>query len=224
MNLDKVGNFIKELRLNHHYTQKQFADLLGVTSQAVSKWERGLAIPDIMILKEISEKFQVNINEILGEEKKKKPKRKNYLLYIVILFLVLFGLSIGLYFYKSSQNFEFKTISTTCKEFEINGSAAYNKDKTSIYISNIEYCGKENKMIYKNLSCKLYSGKSLITTCKRKSNITIEEYLKDLKMKVSNHKTCKNIKENKLILKIYAEGDNDFITTYQIPLELKENC
>ena len=38
-----------------------------------------------------------------------------------------------------SNDFEFKTISSKCTDFKITGSAAYNKEKTSIYISNILY-------------------------------------------------------------------------------------
>ena len=37
------------------------------------------------------------------------------------------------------EYFEFKTLSTTCEDFTINGSAAYNKDKTAIHISDVEY-------------------------------------------------------------------------------------
>ena len=41
MNQDKIGNFIKSIRLEHNLTQKELADKLGVTYQAVSKWENG---------------------------------------------------------------------------------------------------------------------------------------------------------------------------------------
>ena len=224
MDLDKVGSFIKELRLKHNYTQKEFADILGVTSQAVSKWERGQSIPDISLLKDISEKFNVNINEILGEEKKEEIKKNNYLFYILIIIIIVLGLFIGFYIHNHNHNFEFKTISTTCKEFQINGSAAYNKDKTSIYISNIEYCGTEEDIEYKKLTCTLTVNGKEISNCKSKDNVTLKKYLKDLKLSVSDSKVCKNIKNEKLVLEINATKSDGMNTVYKIPLQLNENC
>ena len=75
MDAVQIGNFIKNLRKKNNLTQKQFADKLGVTYQAVSKWETGKSIPDIILLKEISKIFSVNINELLeGEKKEECPK------------------------------------------------------------------------------------------------------------------------------------------------------
>lgn len=226
MNLDDIGKFIKELRIKNNLTQRQLADLLGVTYQAVSKWERGQSVPDIAILKDISDKFDININDILDGNKEKVQinKTKGFKWYLVILIIIL-AILVGLFYVRSRQSaFEFKTISTTCKEFQITGSAAYNKEKTSIYISNIEYCGKDNNTVYKRISCILFAGDEKITDCKPKNNITLEEYLKDLKMNIANHKTCKNIKNNKLRLEISAIGDDKLETSYKIPLHLDENC
>ena len=93
MDQNKVGNFIKHLRKQNHLTQKEFADLFGVTYQAVSKWENGLNIPDIAILKEISNKFNVDINDLLdGEVKKKKNVFKYVLVGALLVFIVGFVL------------------------------------------------------------------------------------------------------------------------------------
>ena len=61
----KVGKRIIALRKEHGYSQSEFADKLNVTPQAVSKWETGLALPDIEILLIISMLFKITINEIL---------------------------------------------------------------------------------------------------------------------------------------------------------------
>ena len=42
MNQEKFGEFIKKIRKENHFTQKDLANRLGVTYQAVSKWENGL--------------------------------------------------------------------------------------------------------------------------------------------------------------------------------------
>ncbi len=84
MNQDKIGNFIKSIRLDNNLTQKEFADKFGVTYQAVSKWENGKNIPDISILKQICDEYNIDINEILNGEKSKKRK-KIYIIPLVII-------------------------------------------------------------------------------------------------------------------------------------------
>jgi len=61
----KVGKRIIALRKEYGYSQGDFADKLNVTPQAVSKWETGMALPDIEILLIMSMLFKITINEIL---------------------------------------------------------------------------------------------------------------------------------------------------------------
>ena len=72
MNQEKIGKFILKLRMDNNLSQAKFADKIGVTYQAVSKWENGRGIPDIEMLKKISEVFDVDIDEIINGEKKKQ--------------------------------------------------------------------------------------------------------------------------------------------------------
>ena len=65
MNQEKVAEFIKKIRKENHLTQAEFALKYGVTYQAVSKWENGKNIPDISILKQMCEDFQVDLNDLL---------------------------------------------------------------------------------------------------------------------------------------------------------------
>ena len=62
----EIGNQIKQLRLRRGVTQEALAQHLGVTAQAVSKWERGAATPDIGLLPEISAYFGVTIDELFA--------------------------------------------------------------------------------------------------------------------------------------------------------------
>ncbi len=62
----EIGNQIKALRPKRGITQEAFAQHLRVTPQAVSKWERGVATPDIGILPEISAFFGVTIDELFA--------------------------------------------------------------------------------------------------------------------------------------------------------------
>lgn len=63
-----LNNKLKELRLDRNLTQEAVAEYLGVTPQAVSKWERGLVSPDIMLLPRISALFRCSIDSIFNSE------------------------------------------------------------------------------------------------------------------------------------------------------------
>ena len=62
----EIGNQIRQLRLRRGVTQEALAQHLGVTAQAVSKWERGAATPDIGMLPDISAYFGVTIDELFA--------------------------------------------------------------------------------------------------------------------------------------------------------------
>ncbi len=61
----KVGNAIKTLRRQAGYTQHDLADVLGVTDQAVSKWERGLSVPDVSIVTKLSVMLNIDVDNLL---------------------------------------------------------------------------------------------------------------------------------------------------------------
>ncbi len=77
MNQEKIGKFISEQRKLKELTQEELAEKLGITKNAVSKWERGLCLMDMSLLKPLSEILGVSINEILlGEKIKEKDIEK----------------------------------------------------------------------------------------------------------------------------------------------------
>ena len=65
MNAVDIGKYLSELRKYYMVTQEELAVRLGVTRQAVSKWETGTTIPDIEILMNLSEIYGISINDIL---------------------------------------------------------------------------------------------------------------------------------------------------------------
>lgn len=75
MNRVKMADFLIELRKEKNLLQQEVAEIFMVTTQAVSKWERGESIPDISILERMSEFYGVTIEEILNGERK-KPHQK----------------------------------------------------------------------------------------------------------------------------------------------------
>lgn len=69
MDQEKIGKFIAERRKLKKLTQSELASKLGVSINAVSKWERGLCLMDMSLLKPLSEILEVSVNEILSGEK-----------------------------------------------------------------------------------------------------------------------------------------------------------
>lgn len=69
MNENRIGQFIAELRKEKKITQKDLATQLHITDKAVSKWERGLSCPDIVLLTSIADILGVTTSELLNGEK-----------------------------------------------------------------------------------------------------------------------------------------------------------
>lgn len=69
MNQEKIGKFICECRKDIRLTQQELADKLGITDKAVSKWENGRCMPDISLIKDLTEILGISINELLIGEK-----------------------------------------------------------------------------------------------------------------------------------------------------------
>ena len=113
---------LKTLRKNKGYSQEQLAVRLNVVRQTVSKWEKGLSVPDAQMLMDIAEVFSVSVSELLGndieqetkadtlevitqelaklnelmaiEQKKKEEKRKKIVEIVGVILVILFIASI----------------------------------------------------------------------------------------------------------------------------------
>ena len=70
MNQEKIGKFLKELRKQKGLTQEQIAEKFNVSNRTISRWENGHNMPDLDILIEISDYYEVDLREILNGERK----------------------------------------------------------------------------------------------------------------------------------------------------------
>ena len=70
MDLIKTGKFLQELRKEKGLTQEQLAEQMGVARRTVSRWETGSNAPDLDILIELSDYYDVDLREILSGERK----------------------------------------------------------------------------------------------------------------------------------------------------------
>lgn len=69
MDQSKIGKFIAECRKEKELTQMQLAEKLGITDKAISKWERGIAMPDTAIMLELCDILGISVNELLSGER-----------------------------------------------------------------------------------------------------------------------------------------------------------
>lgn len=76
MNQEKIGKFIAECRKNKKLTQAELAEKLGVSDRAVSKWERGLNLPDASLMLDLTTILGITVNELLSGE---IIEKKNYM-------------------------------------------------------------------------------------------------------------------------------------------------
>ena len=74
----KIGMFFKELRKEKGLTQEQLAERLRVSRRTVSRWETGSNMPDLDILIEMSDYYEVELRELLDGERKGEKMKKNW--------------------------------------------------------------------------------------------------------------------------------------------------
>ena len=78
MNQVKIGEFLRELRKGKGLTQEQLAEQFNTSRRSVSRWETGSNMPDVGLLIEIADFFDVDIREIIdGERKSENMDKEN---------------------------------------------------------------------------------------------------------------------------------------------------
>ena len=69
MNQVKIGRFIAEMRKQQDFTQREFADVLGISDKTVSKWECGNGMPELSLMQPICQILKIDLNELFSGEK-----------------------------------------------------------------------------------------------------------------------------------------------------------
>ena len=68
MNIDKIGKFISERRKDKKLTQEKLAEKLNISDRAISKWERGICLPDASTMIPLCKILDISVNELLSGE------------------------------------------------------------------------------------------------------------------------------------------------------------
>lgn len=157
MDYKKIGKFIQELRKEKGWTQEDLASKLSTVRETVSKWERGLYIPNIEVLLILQDLFNVTINEILYGERKnekndeqidaipieimKEGKRKVRKIFIVsgIIIILLIITFLAYYFINTYNSISIYKISGNTETISLNdGVMIISKEKSYIQLGNID--------------------------------------------------------------------------------------
>ncbi len=77
MDQQKIGEFLKALRKENNLTQEELADKMNVTRRTVSRWETGANLPDLSILVELADLYNVDMREIFNGERKNETMEKD---------------------------------------------------------------------------------------------------------------------------------------------------
>lgn len=233
MDNDRIGSFIAKKRLEKKLTQNELGEKLFVTGKAVSKWERGLSLPDISILEnladildtdiydilQIKNKKDINLEKVVEDEKKKIKKqlfRKTLLLFVPIFLLLLvllfkvipFGFNIEYVRYTHNTN---KIVSFGVPKFSF---MFQNKENSFSYKNFRGKKSLENEMkVYLN-SLEHLSCNDTIYYYNSDADITITEYsvksnliYSTLFYNIRNGNYCKQLEKKEYIEKLggYAE-------------------
>jgi len=160
MNKEKIARFILECRKKKNLTQQDLADMLYVSANAVSKWERGICLPDVTTFDKIAEVLGISVAELVMGEKiskkdskiyddilinnmkdnKRKIKKKNIIIISLVSFILISILSILIiFFYNNYNNITVFSFSGNSNNFEFsNSSIVFSKKKGMIEIANFK--------------------------------------------------------------------------------------
>lgn len=232
MNQEKVGKFITKLRKEKKWTQEDLAQKLLVDRTMISKWERGLYIPNVEYLLQLQELFDVSINEILYGERKNqsnnnqidavpihimeqgRKKLKKFLIVFSLIIVVLITFFSLYYFISNYNSIKVYRIYGDDKNFYINdGIMILSKEKSYIKIGSI---GKYSNQ--KIIKTRLYFIQD-----NKEHNIFVggendTEILLVNKFNYNELFTYKDIKDilKGLFLEITTEEDNKYILNLNI--------
>lgn len=229
----KFANTIYSIRRDRNLTQKDLADLIGVSDRTISKWENGTTVPDLCQIRNICKKLEISPSLLIKSEKKFKDnmsfikmklgKALNYLIHNIFLigFIIAFILLL-IYLinnFNSVKIYDLKYQSDKVS-FE-NGYFLKTKVTNILVINDIRI----NKIKYEptEINLELYTyvngDKKILYKADNLNSIFIEENKSNTDLLSKD--TIENIKRN-LQLTITTKDEYDNIYTYECQLTFKE--
>ena len=209
MDNKKIGKLIASLRKTKGLTQQELGDMVGVGFRAVSKWERGMTLPDISIINELSQILGITSDELLSGEVNKisnptKKKSKRITISISILTTIIIIIT-SIFIYYQNKTYVYNMVSYNEDEFIIKGHLTYKNKDISIIINKIYFNDKTllKKTIIKNYDYMMTSDATLLfgyginpNGKNIEENVTIEEFEKNFRV---NYEVQTDLKRRRLV-------------------------
>lgn len=201
MDLGKIGMFIAKLRKELHLTQTQLGEKLGTNDKMVSKWERGICAPNILLLNDLSEILGVTTTELLRGERLEeidkndisvsatesikyytslaKNKMLKSLIIILLLIVIVFCSIIGILFFRNNyDNCFVYSITSSSEQYFVEGFLVLAPEKDILIINSIKNIMDDSYFDVKAYSYE-YSLEARDIEIYRQGNIALYEHQKD---------------------------------------------
>lgn len=225
MNQEKIGKFIAKNRKDKNLTQEALAEKLGISINAVSKWERGISFPDVSLFKKLCSELNISIEELINGEKsksteskdkaiiasleekdkvEKKSKKKIIILSIFILLIITFSViysnTLKINLINESNDLYDRAIDyLRNKEFKSNPDSS--KDDFNVFYSYHSF-GIEKKGNYKYMYMWIYSESDYL---EEKDSLAISTG--------SSTPVKITLKDNKVINAEYPKDGNEYASS-----------
>lgn len=215
--MNKIGENIKKVRLKNNLTQRQLAKKLNITDKAISKWERGISLPNIEMLKKLSDTLNVNIetfiksdskeeqNNILDKQKNIKKENSKIIKKLVYIFIIILLILSFVLYQKVYLGYKLIEVSFPNTSFE---------RTIKLGVPKSTFMMKQNDKSY---SFKSIRSKHIIES-------EIKDYLKTLKYLSCNNTVYYYDEENNFSIINFEVRDNFFYRTISYNLGNGNYC
>ena len=234
MNQEKIGKLIAKLRKDKGLTQQQLGDMVNVGHRAVSKWERGINLPDSSLYKPLCDIFDITIDELLNcelkdLEVKHNKERFNYkLLFLIIPVLMIICAVFLLLNNNDSDRVYF--LQSIDDDYYVDGKIVMTKNDSKILIDRVVLEDYDfNNTLIKNYEYYILSGDEIIygfgnsqSASFLDSSILVKEFLETFKInyKIKEEITVNNFINNKLTLRFIFINENNSNIIKDIPIDI----
>ena len=232
MDNKKIGTLIAELRKKKGLTQQELGDMVGVGFRAVSKWERGITLPDISIINQLSKILGITSDELVSDKINKEHKGKKIPSKFKITFSIIITLTILLittFIYSYNQTYTYK-IDSLSDEYYVEGKVVFNKNNMMIIINKLEFINTElYPLKIKNYDYQITTNNEFIFGYGHSSSIkmelkenNIENFLNEFRINYNGEITSsrKEILKNKITIKLEFETEDGKIINKEILVKL----
>lgn len=247
----KIGEFITKLRKEKGLTQDELGEQLGISGKSVSKWERGVHLPDLNNLIPLAEILGVSVNDLLnggvsdtndinndnivvGNIKAYSNKYKKKYIFMFFAFIIMVVLLISsIYFFSNYNKNKIYYVSGESANYYLNGYFILSPERNLLIIRKIEYnddnVGTENEPNLSNINILVYLDELVLGSYNNdyignNSDDIITNILKNISF-VIDDKTIGELdihSDSKLRIVIeYIEKDGDFVSQ-EIGLKLNK--